>query len=140
MRTDTITIDDHNSDENFLLHTYPQQTDRQPCYIEFDLKNHSVYADWNAEIGNAVPTDVWHGFHRRYEIPALTRSAALDAMRTLLPLFERVAAGFEEAWDGNNNVGRLTEDAQTAEEEISNSLTRDWEPEELAAEAETDDE
>lgn len=104
-----------------VLCIYPGQTSPQPAYVELDIENDSLTWDYNGEIGNAVPAAVWHGIRRRYSIPSETKGVALAtlledvAFRTLL---ERVLAGAETKWDGNNHVARLTQDAGDAEEEI----------------------
>ncbi len=98
---------------------YSSQTSAQTCYVELDLAAHTLHASYDAEIGNAVPLSVWHGHDRRYPIPCLTADAANKLMGEILPLAERVLAGYESIWDGNNNVARLSDDADEAEREIN---------------------
>jgi len=104
-----------------LVHMYPGQSDPQPCYVELDLQDGVMTADWNSEIGNAIPFTVYHGHVRRYSIPSLSADAANDLMRELLPLAERVVAGYESVWDGHNNVAILTDDASEA-----NDVIEEW--------------
>ncbi|CAM5503190.1 MULTISPECIES: helix-turn-helix domain-containing protein [Streptomyces] len=101
---------------------YDGQTEAQDAYIELDLREGTLLASYNAEIGNAIPFTVHHGFERRYGIPTLTGDAADRAMEEIRPLAERILADWEEHWDGNNMVARLGEDAQAAEEEIEEKL------------------
>ncbi|MGW7318295.1 hypothetical protein [Streptomyces sp. NPDC054865] len=101
---------------------YDQQSEAQPAYIELDLPRGTLSADYNAEIGNSVPFTVYHGQDRRYSIPVLTADAANRVMKELAPLADRILADWEEVWDGNNNVVRLGEDAQAAEDEIEAML------------------
>jgi hypothetical protein len=101
-----------------LLLRYPGQIDQQGAYIELDTKTGELSADYNAEIGNAVPMRNWHGITRRYTIPALTATAANDVMVEITPLAQRVIDGTEIVWNGNNHVARLNDDAQQAEAEI----------------------
>jgi len=75
-------------------------------------------ADWNAEIGHAVPYDVWHGRRLRSTVPPLTARAANALLARLLPLAERIEAGYSTDWDGNNHVGNLNTDAQAAADEV----------------------
>lgn len=105
-----------------LHRQYDGEMQPQPCYIELDLREGTLLADWNAEVGNAVPESVYHGFERRYRIPCLTADAANRVMNEIAPLAGRVVAGFEEEWDGKNMVARLSDDAQNAEDEIETRL------------------
>ncbi|MFE9769496.1 helix-turn-helix domain-containing protein [Streptomyces sp. NPDC005808] len=105
-----------------LYRHYDGQTEGQPAYIELDLREGTLLADYNGEIGNAVPGTVHHGIERRYSIPTLTGDAANRVMKELAPLAERILADWEEKWNGNNNVAVLGEDALAAEEEIEDRL------------------
>lgn len=101
-----------------LHRQYQGQTEPQDCYVEVDLTNAHLMADYNAEVGNAVPVEVFHGFERRYEIPALTGDAANDLLEEIRPLAERMVSDWEKTWDGNNMVAVLGDDAKAAEAEI----------------------
>ena len=105
-----------------LYRRYDNEFQAQPAYIELDLRNGTLLADWDAEVGNAVPAAVHHGFERRYPIPVLTGDAANRTMTELAPLAERIVADWQEEWDGNNSVAVLGPDARAAEEEIREKL------------------
>lgn len=109
-------------DETYLHVQYPGQTSPQDCYIELDLEGETLSANYNAEVGNAVPLAVYHGRRRRYTIPALTATAANALMEELLPLMEKLAADTHITWDGRNNIACLGEDAVAAEDEIDEKL------------------
>jgi hypothetical protein len=117
----TITI---NVPEDHLYHRYPGQTNPQPTHIEIDPETRTLSADWNAEIGNAVPARVWHGLVRRYALPSpyLSQAAIKRIMEDIAPLAVRVCDGFASRWDGHNTVGVLNEDAMDAEEAIERIL------------------
>lgn len=118
----SIRIIDCTTPDELYRH-YDGQSDAQDAYIELDLREGgTLLADYNSEIGNAVPGAVYHGFEIRYSIPALTGDAANRVMREILPLAERMVADWEEKWDGNNHVAVLGEDAQAASEEIAEHL------------------
>ncbi|OGN97548.1 MAG: hypothetical protein A2Y89_06695 [Chloroflexi bacterium RBG_13_51_18] len=102
-----------------LAHQYPMQNKPQDCYVALDLKNETLSADWNCEIGTAVPMDVYHGHTRRYTIPCLLMDTANFVLEDIAPLAERVIAGYKSMWTGNNNVATLNDDAQQAEGEIN---------------------
>lgn len=101
-----------------LYRRYDGQTSPQPCYIELDCGAGSMTADYDHEIGGGVPFSVFHGRTLRWRIPCLRAAAANALMDRLRPLAERVVAGYSTEWDGSNNVGRITGDAQDAHDEI----------------------
>ena len=105
-----------------LYRHYEGQTEPQPAYIELALNTGSLSASYNAEIGNAIPFTVYHGFERRYSIPVLTAEAANQAMERIVPLAERIVADSDTHWDGNNTVIVLGDDARAAEAEIEDYL------------------
>jgi hypothetical protein len=105
-----------------LYRRYDNQSEAQPAYIELDLHQGVLLADYNPEVGNALPDTVRHGFDRRYGIPILTAAAANRTMAELAPLAERILADWEQDFDGNNMVARLGEDARAAEAEIEEKL------------------
>lgn len=108
------------SDE--LFRQYQGQSEQQPTYIELDLREGTLLADYDSEVGGAVPFSVYHGFERRYGIPTLTGDAANRVMREIAPLAERILADWKEDWDGNNMRAYLGADAQAAEAEIEERL------------------
>ncbi len=106
------------SSPNALLHIYPRQQQPQDCYLELDTRDGAFTADWNAEIGNAIPSDVYHGMVRRYPIPILSARQANGLLHELETEAQRVVDGTVIEWDGNNNTAVLSEDAQDADETI----------------------
>lgn len=101
---------------------YQDELYAQSCHVELDLRDGELSAGYDPEIGNAVPSSVWHGTVRRWGIPCLTAEAVNTLMRDIAPLAQRVLDGATVEWDGNNNVGVLIEDAGEAEQEILNLL------------------
>ena len=120
---------------------YDGQTEAQPAYIELDLREGTLLATYNAEVGPpyARPFTVAYGFERRYGIPALTAEAANRLMKEIAPLAERMLADWNEEWDGNNMVARLGKDAQAAEEEIEEKLGSNLSTDDLRYQFESDD-
>jgi hypothetical protein len=114
-----ITVHTLDDDSTELYHRYPGQHDRQPCYLELDCDRGILSCDWNGEIGNSMPFTVYHRRTLRWTIPALKGYGANALMREVLPICEAIMAGYEIHWDGNNNIGRYTEDAQLAIEELT---------------------
>lgn len=97
---------------------YPRQSENQDCHVAIDCRSRRLWAEYNPEIGNARPFEVYHGHVRRYTIPALREDAANALLDDLAELADRVCDGYESVWDGHNHVAKLDEDAQEAEEEI----------------------
>lgn len=108
-----------------LHHRYPGQTETQSTYIELDLVDGSLLADFDGEVGRGVSENVVRGFERRYGIPVLTGDAANDLMREIAPLAERILADWERAWMHGNPVAVLGSDALEAESEIEKMLGLD---------------
>lgn len=105
--------------ETELFRLYDGQFEPQDCYIAVDLRDGTIWADYDPEIGNARPFEVHYGFVRRYPIPILTGAAANRVLREIVaPRAERMIADWEKVWDGNNMIARLGADAQAAEQEI----------------------
>ncbi len=108
----------HEVQPGALLAIYPGQQKPQSAYIELDCRTGSLQADWNGEVGNAVPADVWHGHTRRYAIPLLRGATVNALLDEIAPFAQRVLDGYASAWDGNNHVATFDDDASVAEEEI----------------------
>lgn len=119
--TSRITITECTTPDELYRH-YDGQSEPQGAYIALDLEDSTMWADYNAEIGNGVPASVYHGRTRRYSIPLLTAAAANRVMAELRPLAERIVAGSDIDWDGSNMVASLNEDARAAEDELENLL------------------
>jgi len=108
----------------YLYCRYQGQTAPQPCYVELDCESGTLTAAYNGEIGNAVPITVWHNRCLRWPIPALREGAALELLTELLPICERIVAGYSSEWDGSNHVGEYTDAAEDAASEV-HDLCRD---------------
>lgn len=103
----------------------------QDAYIELDLREQTLLADYNAVVGNAIPGEVRNGFERRYQIPLLTGEAADALMKQIRPLAEEIVEDWREEWNGHNHVVILGEDAEIAEnqiEEIVFAVREDYDP------------
>lgn len=103
---------------------YPREHKPQKCFVELDVRTGDLSAEYNGEIGNAVPFDV-HNCHRlRWSIPALRDEAANALLAEIAPLAERLVAGASEHWDGSNAVSLLDADAKMARGEIERICER----------------
>lgn len=106
-----------------LFRQYDGQHEPQPAYIELDIRDGQMLADYDSEIGNAAPGNVRTGIVRRYPIPLLTGDAANRLMAELLPLAQRIVSDSEVEFDGNNWVAVLGDDAAAANDAIDARLT-----------------
>jgi hypothetical protein len=104
-----------------LYHKYSGQTSEQPAYIYLDPEEGTLYADWYGEIGaNSRPMDVHHGLRLWWPVsPYLTGGQLAELLEEIKPLAQKVADGWSREWDGTNNVGRLTPEAEEADQEIT---------------------
>ena len=107
-----------------LYNRYPSQTTAQGAYVEMTLDG-AVSADSNAEIGGGRSFDVFHGRTRRWPVANHVRGDALaDYLESedTRALLQRIYDGHDTTWNGNNNVGTMTEDAQDAESTLEHEL------------------
>jgi len=132
-----ITIDPVRGAE--LLCRYPRQSEPQPCYLSLDCETQRIWCTYDAEIGNAVPTHVWHRRTLRWSIPPLTAEAANDLMERVRPLAAQIVAGYEAVWDGSNHVGRYTADAEAAIEQIERICDGPWDETDVIESWDTED-
>jgi hypothetical protein len=102
-----------------LYHQYSQQSSPQDVFVELECDSGILRADWNAEIGNATPFSVYYGRDQRWGIPPLKAKSANNLLESIAPIAQRVLAGYDTRWDGNNMVGDFNEDAQDALNEIA---------------------
>lgn len=107
-----------------LYYHYPRQNEPQDAYIEMD-KDGNVSADFNGEIGPGVDSSVWDQQTLRYSItPEISGTALVDLVTSepVAGLLARIHAGHRIEWDGNNYVGRLSQDANQASEKLDRIL------------------
>lgn len=101
-----------------LFAHYTGEYQPQDVFIALDADEGRLWADYNAEIGNAVPSSVWHGHVKRWGVPLISASTANDLMERLIPLATRIIKGYTSKWNGSNEVACYTDDAETAIEEV----------------------
>jgi len=122
MAVTTITITPLDSNElHPLFKKYDQEVQVQPAYIELDVRNGSLVADWNPEVGNGAPADVWHGLRRHYRIsPDLTTDEINSLLTELAPIAQRIVDETEIQSDGLQDRPILSDDAEALEEDMIN--------------------
>jgi hypothetical protein len=114
-----------------LYWKYPRQTRPQRAVVAIDARDGAILADYDPEVGDAVPMDVYHGHVLCWHIsPYITAEALDELLATIQPLAERIIAGYESEWDGQNHVARYDADAQRAIDQIEELMVAyeddDW--------------
>ena len=105
-----------------LFHKYEQELQEQPAYIELDIRNGSLIADWNPEVGNGAPADVWYGLRRQYRISSdLTTDEINSLLTELTPMAQRLVDEIEIQSDGLQDRPVLSDKAESAEEDMTNA-------------------
>lgn len=112
--TTTITITETTSD---LHHRYAGQARACPAHVELDCETGTLSASVDYDPG-ATPLRCWHGLATRWNVATLTADAANALLSEVGPLAQRVLDGYTREWDGQNFVGRYTDDAREAIQEI----------------------
>jgi hypothetical protein len=109
-----------------LYHQYYGQTNPQPAFLE--IESGEVWFDWNAEVGNAIPMSVYHRRALRLPVPNhLTPAGYQSLLEDITPALREIMAGHTLQWEGNNHVGRLTEEAQAAFDGLEyQSMSGEW--------------
>ena len=105
-----------------LYEQYQGQTSPQPAFIELDCESRSAEAKWTGVIGSAVPAYVWHRRALRFSIPSEVRGDAIADFlesETFQTLASRICDGYTQTWNGNNHVGRYSDDATAAREDLT---------------------
>lgn len=96
---------------------YDSQCNHQRAELVIDPENDEaqLYVSYNPEIGGAITMHEYH--HREFHIGFnchLPLSSVNKMLTNCRQYAERVVAGYDTHWDGNNIVGVLSEDAVRA--------------------------
>lgn len=103
----------------------------QSAYLYLTETGHVYVAPGGSDTVSGVPMDIWHGRRLRWPLsPYLTREQVIELLDDpqVHELLERVHAGHRVEWDGSNHVGRLSEDALDAAEELRQYLEANYLP------------
>ncbi len=87
----------------YLGQAYPQG-----AYIQLRMSDETpnLCATFNGEIGNAVPSDVYHGHTLRFDFPCDARLRDVrEAMKKVAPMCAQLARGYDTRFDGQSMVG-----------------------------------
>lgn len=92
---------------------YSGQHSPQPAFLELDIRDGSLVADYSGEIGNAVPSAVWYSLVLRFKLAPETTAGQIEIIISdNKDLFQSILDGSESVWDGSNWVGKFSEQAQ----------------------------
>jgi len=108
-----------------LYHRFQGQENPQRAYIEIYPQGRTMIAEYDGEIGNAVPMAVYHGRILRVRVsPYLRGDVLADILEgdEVQDLAQRICAGNEAYWDGANMRGRLNDDGKVALEALQECL------------------
>lgn len=117
-------------DEPNPLHLhYLGQYEPQGAYVQIHPDG-EVEFGVNGEVGNAVPEAAFH--NRIVRIcgvsPYLSRKGIAQLMADIKDKLAAIHEGHSIEWNGNNKVGRLTDEAYAAREDLDYYLSQvDWE-------------
>ena len=121
----TLTI--QRVEEPFELYCkYPGQMKNQQVHISLDIVNRTVKTEYNPEIGNGVPMDVYNGTIQRWIYPnnqVPTMGSANAIMEELKSKLELVCDGDEETiWE----IDRMVDSALEMEDLLVVWDAGDW--------------
>ena len=119
-----ISITQPDNDRYPIYCQYAGQYQPQPGRIVLNPAEREIYADYNAEIGNAISMAQ---YHRRLITWAVSPSLDRNEIIALLDYIAchdapAICDGYEDTWDGRNLIGTYTEDAEAGIEAVTAML------------------
>ena len=91
--------------EETVFHHYDGQYQPQPAYLEIDFEKKGITADYSGEIGNAVPSTVFHGIRHRANINPLLTSESINELlldEAILRKITEIDRLGEVDWNGSS--------------------------------------
>ena len=115
-----------------LWEKYPGQCQAQPAFIQIN-EDGEIVARYNPEIGNAVPSRVWHGIDLRFDISnLLDADQIIELIKEIRPIAEKLHEYSEVMWDGNNHRRKATDDQYDDILDIISDICESYEPRDWA--------
>lgn len=130
MATLNVMFDASTSPRFPVYSHYAGQIYPQPAYLELDIRDGSLIADYSGEVGNAAPSAVWHSLVLRFKLAPETTAGQIEKIISdNKELFQSIMDGSESHWDGRNWVGKFSEAAQDSIDNIiqTDAFMRDLE-------------
>lgn len=101
--------------DDYFYTKYPQQLQPQPVHVRLNPESRVLNVGIHHEIGNAVPMDVWHRRELWFRLPDVPLPEAVDQFLPFLVTYaDTICRGYSKEYDGNNFVGRYTQEAEDA--------------------------
>lgn len=120
--TQTLTVEAYSPQIAPLAHA-EEDGGLSPAWIVLSLGSADLFAEWTHSSDTAWSAAEHHGHTVRWGVdPAMTGYHLDRLLAQVVPLAERMYAGYTSVWDGSNHVADLTVDAEAAEEEIRQML------------------
>jgi hypothetical protein len=94
------------------------------CHVWLDCATGAFWFQYSDRGFVGALASAYQGRTRRWRAPALWGAAARDLLEILVPLAERVCAGYSAHHDGSDRLGTLYADARLASGEIADALER----------------
>lgn len=118
--TDLQVIFDYDSvDETPIYYRYAWQGECQDAYIEIDIEDETIDADWDGQIGGGSPQRVWHGIARRYSVsPWMSKDDVKALIEEIKPHAKMLIENASTKWDGDNEVAVFNDEAHRLDELI----------------------
>lgn len=120
MATLSIKFDASTADRFPVYAQYGGQCMPQPAYLELDIRDGKLTADYSGEVGNAVPSSVWHDLVLRFKLmPETTADQIEKIINENAEMLQKILDGAEVVWNGSNWVGQFTDEAQDVIDSIN---------------------
>lgn len=114
MKKLNVLFDDSESEFLPVFKRYGGQQSPQPAYIFLDIRDGSIGADYNGEIGS-TPIIQWNNIILTFPIfPTSTSEQITQIIEDKKELFQTVLDGSSIEWDGSNSVGVFDDSAKEA--------------------------
>ncbi|WP_111639977.1 hypothetical protein [Marinomonas shanghaiensis] len=108
----TIVFNPESAHRFPVYRKYPQEIQAQLAFISLDIRTGEINADYSRETDNAASAAVWHSPELRFPInPETPANQIAEVIGDNSEKFQTILDGATEEWDGNNYVGRFTDEA-----------------------------
>lgn len=118
----TVNRDYRNNGPAPLYNRYPNQMHPQSAHLEL-TEDGEVRVDYNGEIGNAIPADVFYERTLRWDIPENLSIEGIDSLlEKALPLLEQIQDHRTIVNNGANLIGLMDTTARACDNELENMI------------------
>jgi hypothetical protein len=116
----TINISDYDDPAALLKPDNDLTADQQTIFLRLRPQKRSVSVEvLRKVVRDSTPMEIYHGREYRIKVDPQVDAARLRPwVEDHADLIERICDGHSVKWDGSNQTGRLTEDAQVAKDRL----------------------